>query len=1503
MRNKIIILILLCFLGVYGFSQAPAPSGFASPYSTGYYRIGWLQSDSGSIPAYRDTNWIPKFQFTEIVWLRPGIDSSKWIRVGNKWIKELKQGDITPAVWGSITGTLSSQTDLQNALNGKLSNITGYIQAGINVTLSGLGTQASPYVINSTASGTGTVTSFSFTNGNGLTGTVTNASTTPNLSLGTTLNGIINANGTGFGTVSIGSGLSYSGGVLSATGGTSLNGLVSANGSAFTTASIGAGLSFSANTLTNTINNTNQLTNGAGFITNITGLVTPGTNVTVTGSGTSGSPYVINSTASGTGTVTTFSSGNLSPLFTTTVTNPNTTPALQFNLSNAIANSVFGNNTGSSAAPIYYVPTSTILNGWFGGSGIQPQLSGTGYVKFASTTPSYLTPTQVTADLNIFTTSLQGLVPGSGGGTTNFLRADGNWAAPPPGTVTSVALSTPSFLTTAGSPITTSGTFTVTLATQTANTVFGNHTGGSAAPTFGKVVLADQATNTANYIQGWDGSGNPTALAPDTLFVLNRVSGTGVQVGNIYSDTLYLNNLVAGTNVSLTKNADSSITINSTGGGLATNNADSIRHLFVDTTGMYNGDLPYYNVLSNTYKFKQSNDKEGYLGILYQKATPVAADFAVFGTASLATVGGKLQISGGSGFGSGANLTAYGITRLARWKIQYRIINITPGNGNGAGINSTNAWASNAFSVLGRVDLRTAGGSQTILNGGNNPASLSLLTTGNSAANGAANDTTLITVERILDSVKVVAYNRTKNAYSSAVYGYNIYSGGINMANTGYFAIFSFGGTQQIDSLTISTTEIKNAQAAYIGDSKCIGYLDSVYSYAIGPKTDAYIPTTISWSEGSDRTTEVLTALHELWLLSPKQVFLEIGSNDPRSGLSNATYQANFTAIYDSCIVHGIRPIVLLPFFETAQDLSGQVTFLQSSFPASRVIDTWTPIKSNPTRFLTNGAADGIHPNYNGTDTLVQTIVKAYAYQGGTNSVNAYIKNNPSTQQLGANFNIQGSGTMFGGTVLGGTTFGTNRFLINGKTSTNNNFFLYENSSTGMEFGNYIDGGTAGAKSTWTGSAMLIGKRQGSATTEIARWDTSGAGHYFMGRTTDDGTGAPMQLYTSNFGVLSLSSSSASGAYISLSNTGTGVIGYFGTGSIATGANINDFSIRSQVTGKLWFAKNGGTAMGLLDNGNLNLGSSFTSNASALVNLTSTTQGFLFPRMTLAQFTAIGSKATSLHTVLTDSSGRLALYDGAKIVTYATTDLLTNIYNSDGTLTSNRTVANGGFNLTTSGSGIFSVNSPFALGSASASDANYTISDETTVKLPTITANRVLTFPNVATYAGRMLTVSNYNTASFTWTYSGAVNDPTGTGLGGAILVNGATYRFYSDGSSWIIANVQYPVTTAAIAGWQTITSGSSGTVNAFITNVLFNPASAIASYTLTLPANPPDGALVKVHFGGTIAGNATVVTSLTINANSGQTLMQKVAPTTALGGDCFIYQYNLALSTWYREQ
>jgi len=56
-----------------------------------------------------------------------------------------------------------------------------------------------------------------------------------------------------------------------------------------------------------------------------------------------------------------------------------------------------------------------------------------GRVTASSGVQEALTGTQATTLLDTFTSGLKGLAPASGGGTTNFLRADGAWVAPPGG--------------------------------------------------------------------------------------------------------------------------------------------------------------------------------------------------------------------------------------------------------------------------------------------------------------------------------------------------------------------------------------------------------------------------------------------------------------------------------------------------------------------------------------------------------------------------------------------------------------------------------------------------------------------------------------------------------------------------------------------------------------------------------------------------------------------------------------------------------------------------------------------------------------------------------------------------------------------------------------------------------------------------------------------------------------------------------------------------------------
>jgi len=95
-----------------------------------------------------------------------------------------------PAV-GDINGIGTIATQAQTTGTSLLmGNGTGGLQ---NVTLGGPLT-----LVGNVLSSASSVQSFSFTNANGITGTVTNSTSTPNLTLGTTISGMVKGNGTGF---------------------------------------------------------------------------------------------------------------------------------------------------------------------------------------------------------------------------------------------------------------------------------------------------------------------------------------------------------------------------------------------------------------------------------------------------------------------------------------------------------------------------------------------------------------------------------------------------------------------------------------------------------------------------------------------------------------------------------------------------------------------------------------------------------------------------------------------------------------------------------------------------------------------------------------------------------------------------------------------------------------------------------------------------------------------------------------------------------------------------------------------------------------------------------------------------------------------------------------------------------------------------------------------------------------------------------------------------------
>jgi hypothetical protein len=108
------------------------------------------------------------------------------------------------------------------------------------------------------------------------------------------------------------------------------------------------------------------------------------------------------------------------------------------------------------------------------------------------------------------------------------------------GTVTSVGLSLPSFITVTGTPVTGAGTLTGALATQTANHVFVAPNGSNGAPTFRALAEADIPSLTASKISNFDTQVRTSRLdqmaAPTASVAMNSQRITGLQDPSVASD-------------------------------------------------------------------------------------------------------------------------------------------------------------------------------------------------------------------------------------------------------------------------------------------------------------------------------------------------------------------------------------------------------------------------------------------------------------------------------------------------------------------------------------------------------------------------------------------------------------------------------------------------------------------------------------------------------------------------------------------------------------------------------------------------------------------------------------------------------------------------------------------------------------------------------------------------------------------------------------------------------
>ena len=187
--------------------------------------------------------------------------------------------------------------------------------------------------------------------------------------------------------------------------------------------------------------------------------------------------------------------------------------------------------------------------------------------------PTALIGTDVTAMLDVFSSTLKGLAPASGGGATNFLRADGTWAVPAGGGgVTNV---------TGTAPVVSSGGTTPAISIPAASNSVDGYLKSTDWATFNNKQAALVSATNIKTINGTSilGSGDLVVSGgggtTTNPLIIKADSGTteGTDLYTFDGSSAKTINIVAGTNITITKTAGT-LTISSTGGSSSAVSSD-----------------------------------------------------------------------------------------------------------------------------------------------------------------------------------------------------------------------------------------------------------------------------------------------------------------------------------------------------------------------------------------------------------------------------------------------------------------------------------------------------------------------------------------------------------------------------------------------------------------------------------------------------------------------------------------------------------------------------------------------------------------------------------------------------------------------------------------------------------------------------------------------------------------------------------------------------------------
>jgi len=584
------------------------------------------------------------------------------------------------------------------------------------------------------------------------------------------------------------------------------------------------------------------------------------------------------------------------------------------------------------------------------------------------------------------------------------------------------------------------------------------------------------------------------------------------------------------------------------------------------------------------------------------------SDFTAVNTTPVAQ-NGYIRLSGGDG--SLNNYLKLNVTPITDENVivaaTYRMSGSTSVNGMGIGLRSVNTWY--PVSVYG---VFVPNNNSLAIYQANTATKVSETFLSYTPALG---DVLKLTYVQSKDQGSLIFEDITQkkittiNAYDNHAVG-----SAFLVPNTCVPVVHSFSGT--IDLLSLSCYSLsKSPYIAIIGDSKSKGVAAGSTSLRY-PALLSSLGNTQVFSGNGDRAVEIAQSVQRIAAKSPTYAILNLGRNDLASSVSSSTWQANYTAIVDSLENAGIDVIHLLPIPENSGlNQSALRSWILANYPG-QTVDTTGFVRA------TMVSSDNIHPNELGYKQIAKNIVASGLITPQTDKT-AQPEMMPDVYRYLSTL-LSGSGTsdyiprFTGSGVLG-----------NSGASDNGTLFTFTRPLS-------ITSSTED-KITLRGSNSPVIRFTNSAGSDYAILQASAgfARFYVYGNI-------PVVLATNNKNVFSGSSTS-----VEIGNTAG--FGY-DTGAFIRG--FNNLSTGYSLLCSPSTVSKSTSPLSVNNAGQVGIGTDAPP-ASAKLEIVSTTQGFLPPRMTTTQRNAISSPATGLTLYCTDctatdsSTGVQQVYNGS----------------------------------------------------------------------------------------------------------------------------------------------------------------------------------------------------------------------------------------------------------------